>query len=163
MVNLILICLLHLAIINVLDCKAVAINAFSLNWSDYFAYTFCPFSILGTVLQKVLQDLGEAVIIAPFYTTQPWFPRLLSLGECTIFHSAASVSDTNSPRRQQTEESVEKDDPVCFSGLRECLKSVGIPKNTANIILSSWRSNTQKQCGMYLKKWSKFCDRSKID
>ena len=61
------------------DCKAVAINAFSLNWSDYFAYIFCPFSILGTVLQKVLQDLGEAVIIAPFYATQPWFPRLLSL------------------------------------------------------------------------------------
>ena len=84
-------------------------------------------------------------------------------GVCTIFHSAASVSDTNSPRRQQTEESVEKDDPGCFSGLRECLKSAGIPENTANIILSSWRGNTQKQYGTYLKKWIKFCDRSKID
>ena len=54
-------------------------------------------------------------------------------------------------------------DPGCFSGLRECLKSAGIPENTANIILSSWRGNTQKQYGTYLKKWSKFCDRSKID
>ena len=61
------------------DCRAFAVNAFSLVWSDYFAYIFCPFSILGAVLQKVLQDQAEAVIIAPFFATQPWFPRLLSL------------------------------------------------------------------------------------
>lgn len=45
----------------------------------FFAYIFCPFSVLGTVLQKVLQDSAEAVIIAPFFATQPWSPRLLSL------------------------------------------------------------------------------------
>ncbi|MEW8548295.1 MAG: hypothetical protein AB2693_32730 [Candidatus Thiodiazotropha sp.] len=61
------------------DCRAFAVNAFSLIWSDYFAYIFCPFSVLGTVLQKVLQDKAEAVVIAPFFTTQLWFPRLLSL------------------------------------------------------------------------------------
>lgn len=61
------------------DCRAYAINAFSLNWSDFFAYIFCPFSVLGTVLQKVLQEKAEVVVIAPFFTTQPWFPRLLSL------------------------------------------------------------------------------------
>ena len=61
------------------DCRAFAVNAFSLVWSDYFVYIFCPFSILGAVLQKVLQDEAEAVIIAPFFATEPWFPRLLSL------------------------------------------------------------------------------------
>ena len=33
------------------DCRAFAINAFSLVWSDFFAYIFCPFSVLGAVLQ----------------------------------------------------------------------------------------------------------------
>ncbi|MEW8544652.1 MAG: hypothetical protein AB2693_14070 [Candidatus Thiodiazotropha sp.] len=61
------------------DHRAFAINAFSLVWNDFFAYIFCPFSVLGTVLQKVLQDSAEAVVIAPFFATQPWFPRLLSL------------------------------------------------------------------------------------
>ena len=61
------------------DCRAFAINAFSLVWGDFFAYIFCPFSVLGAVLQKVLQDSAEAVIIAPFFATQPWFPRLISL------------------------------------------------------------------------------------
>ena len=61
------------------DYRAFAVNAFSLDWNDYFAYNFCPFSVLGAVLQKILQDQAEAVIIAPFFATQPWFPRLLSL------------------------------------------------------------------------------------
>ena len=61
------------------DCRAFAINAFSLIWSDFFAYIFCPFSVLGPALQKVLQDEAEAVVVAPFFATQPWFPRLLSL------------------------------------------------------------------------------------
>ena len=41
------------------DCRAFAVNAFSLVWSDYFTYILCPFSILGAVLQKVLQDLWQ--------------------------------------------------------------------------------------------------------
>ncbi|MCG8112262.1 MAG: hypothetical protein N0E59_16015, partial [Candidatus Thiodiazotropha taylori] len=61
------------------DHRAFAINAFSLVWSDFFAYIFCPFSVLGGVLQKVLQDSVVVVVIAPFFATQPWFPRLLSL------------------------------------------------------------------------------------
>ena len=86
-------------------------------------------------------------------------------GVCTIFHSAPNVSDTNSPRRRKTGESVEKDDPGCFLGLGQCLKSGGVPENTATIILSSLRGNTQKQYEtyIYLTKWSKFCDGSKID
>lgn len=59
--------------------EAYAINAFSLCWNEYYPYIFCPFSVLGPVLQKIGQEEAEAVIIAPFFATQPWFPRLLSL------------------------------------------------------------------------------------
>ena len=31
-------------------CRAFAINVFSLVWSDFFAYVFCPFSVLGAAL-----------------------------------------------------------------------------------------------------------------
>ena len=59
--------------------EAFAINAFSLCWNEFYPYMFCPFSVLGPVLQKIGQEEAEAVIIAPLFATQPWFPRLLSL------------------------------------------------------------------------------------
>ena len=59
------------------DPKAVAVNAFSLSWTKLFPFIFCPLSIINRVLQKLEQDQAEAVIVAPLFTTQPWFPRLL--------------------------------------------------------------------------------------
>ena len=54
-------------------------DAFSLSWSDVFVYIFPPFSVLGKVLQKLDVDQGEAVLVAPVFTTQPWFPKLLHM------------------------------------------------------------------------------------
>jgi len=61
------------------DCKAVSVNAFSLNWKGHFSYMFPPFSLIGSVLQKLEQDEAEAVLVAPLFSTQPWFPRLLQM------------------------------------------------------------------------------------
>lgn len=61
------------------DPNAVAVNAFSLTWTNLFSYIFCPFSVIGNVVQKLDQDQAEAVLIAPLFSTQPWFPRLLQL------------------------------------------------------------------------------------
>ncbi|VDI77994.1 Hypothetical predicted protein [Mytilus galloprovincialis] len=61
------------------DVKAFAVNAFSLNWSDYYAYIFPPFSVLSAVLQKICLERATAVVIAPLFSTQPWFPVMLKL------------------------------------------------------------------------------------
>ncbi|XP_045167144.1 uncharacterized protein LOC123530436 [Mercenaria mercenaria] len=57
----------------------IAVNAFSLSWSKGLNYIFPPFSLLGKVLQKVTEDQAEAILVAPIFTTQPWFPRLLQM------------------------------------------------------------------------------------
>ena len=64
------------------DPKAVAVNAFSLSWTNLFPFIFCPFSVINSVLQKLEQDQAEAVMVAPLFTTQPWFPRLLQQVLC---------------------------------------------------------------------------------
>ena len=56
-----------------------AIDAFSVNWMDIFGYCFPPFSIISRVLQKIEQEGAEMVIIVPIWTTQAWFPKLMSL------------------------------------------------------------------------------------
>ena len=61
------------------DKMAYAIDAFSIPWNNFKSYIFCPFSIMGNVLQKIVTDQAEAVVIAPIWATQPWFPILLDL------------------------------------------------------------------------------------
>lgn len=61
------------------DPNAFSIDAFSLTWSNLFPYIFPPFSVIGSVLQKIEQDQSEGVLIAPIFSTQPWFPKLLHM------------------------------------------------------------------------------------
>ena len=38
-----------------------------------------PFSLLPRVLQKIQVEQVEALIVAPYWLTQPWFSEILSL------------------------------------------------------------------------------------
>ncbi|CAG2198200.1 unnamed protein product [Mytilus edulis] len=61
------------------DVKALAVNAFSLTWNTFYAYIFPPFSVISAVLQKICQEKATALVIAPLFSTQPWFPQLLQM------------------------------------------------------------------------------------
>lgn len=58
---------------------AHAVNAFSLNWSDWNGYAFPPFSLILSCLNKVRRELVEIVFITPVWPSQPWFPVLLEM------------------------------------------------------------------------------------
>ena len=47
--------------------------------------------------------------------------------------------------------------------VRECLTSAGLPADTADIIMQSWRPSTTKQYGTYLQRWVYFCQRRQVD
>ena len=76
------------------DPDATYVNAFSLDWSDFYAYIFPPFSLVMTCLQKVREDKVDCVIVCPMWTTQIWwcslmemlidFPRILPSREDTL-------------------------------------------------------------------------------
>ena len=54
------------------DPQAMAIDAFTLDWTNHFLYAFPPFSILPQFLQKLEMDQAQAILIAPNWPTQPW-------------------------------------------------------------------------------------------
>ena len=58
---------------------ALAIDAFSISWSNQKFYAFPPFSLLTRVLEKILNDVALVLLIAPTWSTQPWYPMLLQL------------------------------------------------------------------------------------
>ena len=61
------------------DSKAVAIDAFSLDWGDYEFYCFPPFSLLPRVLSKIRQDRACGTVVAPDWRNQPFWPMLMSM------------------------------------------------------------------------------------
>ena len=61
------------------DPGAVAVDAFSLSWSNIFGYAFPPFRLLPRVLRKVEEDGAKVIVIATEWPTQPWYPRITQM------------------------------------------------------------------------------------
>ena len=61
------------------DPNAIVVDAFSFKWDHRLNYAFAPFSLIAHVLKKLEEDQGQLVLIAPLWTTQAWFTRLLQM------------------------------------------------------------------------------------
>ena len=59
--------------------KNVFFIIFRYIFRPYLCYLFPPFSLLPRVLQKIQVEQVEALIVAPYWPTQPWFSQILSL------------------------------------------------------------------------------------
>jgi len=67
------------------DPFAMATDAFSLKWNQEIYYIFPPFCLVSRVMQKIQKDQTTAILIAPTWNTQPWYPQILeSLVELPI-------------------------------------------------------------------------------
>lgn len=61
------------------DPEAFAIDAFSLNWSQYIFYAFPPFCLVSRVIQKVIADGATGIVVVPYWPTQTFYPLLISI------------------------------------------------------------------------------------
>ena len=61
------------------DEKALAIDAFTMNWNHIHAYAFPPFHLIPSVLNKIRQSQCRIVLVAPLWPNRSWFPELLNL------------------------------------------------------------------------------------
>ena len=60
------------------DPEAEAIDALAQDWRNLKRYAFPPFNLLGRCLKKIHQERVQvAVIIAPIWQSQSWYPALL--------------------------------------------------------------------------------------
>ena len=59
--------------------RAMAVNAFSLNWRSVAGYAFPPFNLIFKCLDKIRREKANLVLICPVWPTQPWYPVLLEL------------------------------------------------------------------------------------
>ena len=59
------------------DPYAVAVDALSIPWTGHFPYLFPPFALISRCLSKIREEQMPAVIVAPLWPNQVWFPLLL--------------------------------------------------------------------------------------
>ena len=58
------------------DTGSCGVDCFTKNCANKIIYTFPPFTIISRILKKTEKDEATGVIIAPHFTTEPWFSRL---------------------------------------------------------------------------------------
>ena len=55
-------------------------DAFSFSWNRLMPYIFPPFTLISRILNKIIEDkVQKALLVVPHWTSQSWFPQLLSL------------------------------------------------------------------------------------
>lgn len=69
------------------DPEAMGVDAFTINWKYEYFYAFPPFNLMLRVLNQISTDQACGIVVAPFWTAQPWFPlwKELLIGHPVIF------------------------------------------------------------------------------
>lgn len=82
------------------DPEAVAVDAFTVNWKEFYFYAFPPFVMLPKVLQKTRTEGSTGIVVAPFWPAQPWYPLFLAMLESEPLILNPNKSLLRSPNRQ---------------------------------------------------------------
>jgi hypothetical protein len=61
------------------DPYASYVDAMTGDWSVGLQYMFPPFRMIGRCARKVLEEMGEAILIVPLWPSQCWFPRVMEM------------------------------------------------------------------------------------
>ena len=80
------------------DPDSLAIDSFTLNWSNYFPYCFPPFSKIGDTIRKLREDyVMDAILIVPLWSTQSWYPIALNM---LTYYPVVFQADRSNPGLQ---------------------------------------------------------------
>uniref|UniRef100_A0A1Y1L1T2 Reverse transcriptase domain-containing protein n=1 Tax=Photinus pyralis TaxID=7054 RepID=A0A1Y1L1T2_PHOPY len=61
------------------DPDALAVDAFTLDWTEEFFYAFPPFILILPVLKKIIEERATGIVVVPYWVMQPWFPLFKKL------------------------------------------------------------------------------------
>ncbi len=59
--------------------QAWKVDAFSFSWKNLAGFCFPPFNLIQFALSKLLREEADAVLVTPFWPSQPWFPTAMEL------------------------------------------------------------------------------------
>ncbi len=61
------------------DPDSAGVDAFTMEWSFDLPYCFPPFSLMGRLLKKIREEKVTAIVVAPLWATQSWYPTFVGM------------------------------------------------------------------------------------
>lgn len=86
-----------------------------------------------------------------------------NVGQSTTSSSMSTTVTAASTRSSLSASTVSKASTVGMQIIRKSLEGENISGHSADIILASWRSGTQKQYQTYINKWLNYCCERELD
>ena len=131
------------------DPAALTVDALSISWKKHYPYVFPPFALIPRCLNKLEEEKVSAVLIAPVWKNQVWFPLLLrSLIYFPIlppthkfFDKPTGYNPTNGNGGSPTSGRM-----AC---LRRSYRTEGLSEGVIEILRKSWRTSTET----YFSAW----------
>lgn len=84
------------------DPQAWAINALTVSWKNEFWYAFPPFALIPKILKKITSEGSSGILVVPYWTNQPWFPKFKKLLVSDLFTLNPSNELLLSPCRKRS-------------------------------------------------------------
>lgn len=82
------------------DPLAFCIDAFTIDWNNFYFFAFPPFSLILKTLKKIQTDQACGILVVPNWCGQPWYPLWLSLLDSQPIIFQPDVNLLRSPCRQ---------------------------------------------------------------
>ena len=114
---------------------------------------FPPFSLLNRCLQKLENDQTLALLVAP--TTKPSGGKSITAPTRQGPPHPSTIRDSTS--------STNPNETDGMSVVRQYYETRGVSKSAVGLLMSSWRGGTKKQYSGYIKKWTAFCLKRKVN
>ena len=115
-------------------------------------------------LAKIIQDKATGLLIVPKWTTQLWFPLVLTLlihppppANCSL-QGPSILTATASSGVPTTQEAI----TTGGSFIRDALQGFGLSHSASALIQESWRPGTRVQYDSLLRGWQGFCSRRQV-
>ena len=133
------------------DSNAIAIDAFTISWSELNFYAFAPISLIGAATAKVRQERCSAIMTIPWWKTRFWFPMLVSL--LTNFPILLPPNILTLPSARSPKHPLCLKKTIGRSLIRESFRKLNLPREITNVITNSWRTTNRIQYESVLRQW----------
>ena len=146
------------------DTEAKFIDAFTVTWHPYLCYLFPYFGLLPGVLQKIPVEQEQALIVEPYWPTQPWISQMLNLVALWTPDLQTHCNKFDITTRFQSQTPISRK-AVTDGGsiIQEKYRKLGYSGNTRNILLVSWRPGALKSYSKYMDLWKEFASMNSFD
>ena len=128
-------------------------DAFSIPWKFNLCYLFPPFPLIQKCIQKIKQDQTDALLIMPVWKSRPWYSLLLEMLITSTITSSCQITSPSNVPISSSPINRKENQSSRLACVGKSLKERGISETVSKMLLSSWRSSTEKH---YQSAWKSF-------